>query len=92
MKLNTTQFEAIAIKVLENWKKANLIHFKVDEKLVLHRMIEALRADYQKELDLEKEVNKMLDQLERTNPGDFQRYKMYPMLKQKLAKEKKVIL
>jgi hypothetical protein len=92
MKLNTTQFEAIAIKVLENWKKANLIHFKVDEKVVLNRMIEALRADYQKELDLEKEVNKMLDQLERTNPGDFQRYKMYPMLKQKLAKEKKVIL
>jgi hypothetical protein len=92
MKLNTAQFETIAVKVLENWKKANLIHFKVDEKVVLNRMIEALKEDYQKELDLEKDVNKMLDQLERTNPGDFQRYKMYPLLKQKMAKEKKVIL
>ena len=41
---------------------------------------------------IEKEVNKMLDQLERSHSGEFQRYKMYPILKQKLAKERKIIL
>lgn len=92
MKLTTTQLQVIASKVLEAWKKQNLVIFKEDEKKVLNRMIEAIRADYQKELDLEVEINKMLDQLERTNSGEFQRFKMYPLLKKQLAKEKKVIL
>ncbi len=92
MKLTTSQLQVIATKVLEAWKKQNLITFKEDEKKVLNRMIEAIRADYQKELDLEAEVNKMLDQLERSHSGEFQRYKMYPLLKKQLAKERKVIL
>jgi len=92
MKLTTSQLHAIASKVLETWKKQNLVVFKQDEKKVLDRMTQALRADYQKELDLELEVNKMLDQLERTNSGEFQRFKMYPLIKRQLAKDKKVIL
>ena len=77
---------------MKAWKDNHVIEFKVDEKKVLSTMMDALKVDYQKELDLEKEVNQMLDKLERSNSGEFQRYKMYPMLKQKLAKEKKVIL
>ncbi len=92
MKLTQLQVETIANKVLNQWKKQNLITFKVDEKKVLSRMIEELKKDLQKEQDLELEVNRMLDQLERSNPGEFQRYKMYPILKKKMAKEKKVIL
>lgn len=92
MKLTQLQIEVIANKVLEHWKKQNLITFKVDEKKVLARMIEEIKKDLQKEQDLEHEVNRMLDQLERSNPGEFQRYKMYPILKKKIAKEKKVIL
>jgi len=92
MKLTQLQIEVIANKVLDQWKKQNLITFKVDEKKVLARMIEELKKDLQKEQDLEREVNRMLDDLERSNPGEFQRYKMYPILKKKIAKEKKVIL
>ncbi|MFN8791847.1 MAG: DUF507 family protein [Bdellovibrionales bacterium] len=92
MKLTTSQLQIIATKVFELWKKNHVVVFKDDEKKVLNRMIEALKADYQKELDLEADVNKMLDQLERTNPGEFQRFKMYPLIKKQLAKEKKVIL
>ncbi len=92
MKLTQLQVETIASKVLNQWKKQNLITFKVDEKKVLNRMIEELKKDLQKEQELELEVNRMLDQLERSNPGEFQRYKMYPILKKKMAKEKKVIL
>jgi hypothetical protein len=92
MKLSNQHLEVIVNKVLKIWKEQNVIQFKVDEKKVYSRMLDALKADLQKELDLEKDVNKMLDDLERSNSGQFQRFKMYPMLKNKLAKEKKVIL
>lgn len=92
MKLTQNQFESLVTKVFDAWKKNNVVTFKEDEKKVFQRAIEVLKADLQKEIDLEKEVHKMLDDLERTNQGQFQRHKMYPMLKQKLAQQKKVIL
>lgn len=92
MKLNANQIQKLAEKVLQHWKQNNLVHFKQDEKKVLARMIEIVANDYARETALEREVNAMLDNLERSNPGEFQRFKMFQMLKQKLAKEKKVIL
>jgi hypothetical protein len=84
--------EKVAEKVLDHWKKQNLVTFKEDEKKVFARMTEVLRQDLQKESDLEREVHRMLDELENTHRGEFQRSKMYPILKKKLAKERKVIL
>jgi len=92
MKLTPLQMQKLVEKVFEQWKKNNVIIFKEDEKKVFARAVEAIKMDYQKEAELEVEVNKMLDQLERTNSGEFQRYKMYPILKQKLAKERKIVL
>ena len=92
MKLSSTQIQVLAEKILHNWKTQNIAIFKEDEKKVLARAVEILKADYAREEALEKEVHAMLDKLEDSNPGEFQRYKMFPMLKQKLAKEKKVIL
>lgn len=92
MKLSSNQIQQLAEKILDHWKKQNLIEFKVDEKVVLARAAQIIQEDYDREAKLEKDVNAMLDQLERTNSGEFQRYKMYPILKQKLAKERKVIL
>lgn len=84
--------QKIVEKVFEAWKKNNVIIFKEDEKKVFARALEVIKADYQRESDLDRDVNQMLDQLERTNSGEFQRYKMYPILKQKLAKERKIVL
>lgn len=92
MKLTANQIQLLAEKILDQWKKQNLIEFKVDEKKVLARAAAIIQEDYDRETQLERDVNAMLDQLERTNSGEFQRYKMYPILKQKLAKERKVIL
>lgn len=92
MKLTAGQIQALAQKVLSHWKNNNIVTFKSDESVVFNRIVEIIKLELQKEIDLDREVNKMLDSLERTNPGEFQRYKMYPLLKQKLAKEKKVIL
>jgi hypothetical protein len=92
MKLTPLQMQKLTEKVFETWKKNNVIVFKDDEKKVFARVLEVIKQDYQNEAALDAEVNKMLDQLERTNSGEFQRFKMYPILKQKLAKERKIVL
>ncbi|WP_413288957.1 DUF507 family protein [Bdellovibrio sp. HCB337] len=92
MKLTAQQIQVLAEKILNQWKKQNLIVFKEDEKKVLARMIEIIKEDYDREAALDRDVNAMLDELEKSNPGEFQRFKMFPILKQKLAKERKVIL
>jgi hypothetical protein len=92
MKLSTTQLQMIASKVLENWKQQHIVVFKADEKVVLERMNAILRAEIQKEIDLDRDVNQKLEELERTNAGQFERYKMYPLLRKQMAKERKLIL
>lgn len=92
MKLTPNQLQSIVERVFKHWKQKNIVTFKDDEKKVLQRGLELLKAELQKEADLDKEVNKKLDELERTNPGEFQRHKMFQLMKAKLAKEKKVIL
>lgn len=92
MKLNSTQIHRLSEIIFNEWKKSSLIQFKVDEKLILKKIIEIIQADYQREADLDKEVFKMVEQLEKSHSGEFQRYKMIPLLKQKLAKERKIIL
>lgn len=92
MKLTPQQLQALASKVMAHWQKSNLVRLKADEKVVVEKMVSLLREEVQKEADLEKAVHAMLDQLERSHGGQFERHKMYPMLKAKLAKERKVIL
>ena len=92
MKLTPLQMQKLVEKIFDHWKKANVVTFKEDEKKVLARAVEVIKLNYQQESELDKDVFKMLDDLERTNSGEFQRHKMFPILKQKLAKERKIIL
>lgn len=92
MKINQKHIEALVKKVMDSWKSNNVIIFKDTEAKAFEKAVSYLVADYQKEIDLDREVIKMLDQLERSNAGEFERYKMQPILKKKLAKERKVIL
>lgn len=92
MKMTPLQLQALAKTVLKHWQKDNVVRLKADEKAVLEKMTAILRAEVQKEVDLERDVHAMLDQLERSHGGQFERHKMYPMLKAKVAKERKVIL
>lgn len=82
----------IVTLVFEAWKKQNVVTFKEDEAKAHTRAFEAIEDNFWDELELEDDVNKMLDDLERQHGGEFQRGKMYHLLKQKLAKERKFIL
>jgi hypothetical protein len=92
MKLTPLQMQKLIEKIFDQWKKQNLIVFKEDEKKVFARAMDALKADIHKEEQLDRDVMSVLDQLERSNPGEFQRHKMFPLLKQKMAKERKMVL
>lgn len=92
MKLTTSQIQRLAEKILNQWKSQSLITFKVDEKVVLNTIVDAITNDFKREEQLDHDVNALMDQMEKSYEGQFQRHKMFPMLKQKLAKERKIIL
>lgn len=78
--------------ILSELKSQQLVTFKEKEEKVFQRAIELLKDDFRREAALDQEVQKMMDELERQSPGSFQRYKMFPLLKKRLAKEKGIIL
>lgn len=92
MKLTTSQIQRLADKVLYQWKIQNLITFKVDEKVVLKTIVDCITEEFKKEENLDREISGMIDELQRQHGSEFQRHKMFPILKQKLAKERKIIL
>ncbi|OFZ30498.1 MAG: hypothetical protein A2622_08845 [Bdellovibrionales bacterium RIFCSPHIGHO2_01_FULL_40_29] len=92
MKLTTSQIQRLSEKILNQWKKENLITFKSDEKVVLSTINESITAEFKMEDNLDREVMGMIDELQRQHGSEFQRHKMFPILKQKLAKERKIIL
>jgi len=92
MKVSEKQMKRMAEAILRGLKEQQVIQFKEKEDAVVDRAFAIIRSDFHRERELDVEVNKMMDDLERQNPGEFQRYKMFPMLKKRLAKEKGIIL
>jgi hypothetical protein len=92
MKLTPNQINHLVDLIFKGWQKTNIATFKVDEKKAFERAVNLIKEEFNKEAELEKEVNKKLDELERTNAGEFQRHKMFHMLKAKLAKDRKIVL
>lgn len=92
MKVSDKMIQRLVQSVFRALKEQNSITFKVKEDQVFRRACEIISHEYTKETRLDEEVNRMMDDLERQNPGEFQRYKMFPMLKKRLAKEKGIIL
>ena len=92
MKLSSMEIEKMVRKVFDALKSNNVAQFKSPEDKVFKRAVELVKEELEKETQLEKEVNSMMDELERQNPNNFERYKMFPLLKKKLAKQKGIIL
>ena len=82
----------LAQLIFKEWSKHDVVEWKADEKKIASHIHHIISMDLQKEKELEKEVNNMLDDLEKTHTGQFERYKMYPLLKKKMAQKKGIIL
>ncbi len=92
MKLTKIQMEQIARAVIDELKSSKQLVFKAPEEKVYTRAFELVREDFERESKLDREVNAMLDELEKKSPGEFQRFKMFPLLKKKLAQQKGIVL
>lgn len=93
MKITESQMKRMASAIMNGLKAQQSIEvFKEKEETVFERAFEIIRADFFRERELDQEVHKMMDDLERQNPNGFERYKMFPMLKKRLAKEKGIVL
>ena len=92
MTLQPVQIDRLVHNVINRLKEKELIVFKQPEKQVIARAIELVTLDFKKEDDLVKEVHRMMDDLEKQNPGGFERHKMFPLLKARLAKQKGIVL
>ncbi len=78
--------------IFKELKEGSLIEFKTKEEAAFKRAIEIVNQDFEREKDLDEEVNQMMDDLERQQGADFQRYKMFPLLKKRLAEKKGIVL
>ncbi len=82
----------LAFLIIKEWEKSNLVTYPQGIDIVKQQINLILSEELKKEQQLDKQVQIMLDQLEKTHSHNFERYKMYPLLKKKLAEKKGVIL
>ena len=90
-KLTSSQIQRLTDKILFQWKSQNLITLKADEKVILQAIKDAILKNISEEQAIEKEAQNMLLAMEQQGQ-EFQKGKMFHLLKQKIAKEKKFIL
>jgi hypothetical protein len=94
MRLKEDQIDRLAEKVLADLTAADLIILKKERGVILAGIKEAVRADIKVEEDLEKDAESLLEQTLRSMGGnaDIDRHRMLRMIKEKLAKDRKIVL
>jgi hypothetical protein len=94
MRLKEDQIDRLAEKVLVDLTAADLIILKKERGVILAGIKEAVRADIKVEEDLEKDAESLLEQTLRSMRGnaDIDRHRMLRMIKEKLAKDRKIVL
>lgn len=92
MRMTDKQVQRLVHFVFKSLKDSENVEFKQKEDQVFDRAVAIIKEELQREVALDREVNAMMDDLERQNPGSFERYKMFPLLKKRLAKEKGMVL
>ena len=93
MHLRDEQIGRLAEKVLGDLERAGLITEKQGKGTILAAIKSAVLADLKVEETLERDAEALLEQTLRSVGGDgIDRHKMLRMIKEKLAKERKIVL
>jgi len=94
MKLKDDQIARLADQVLAALDHAGLITLKAERGKALVAMKNAIAADVRQEAELERDAERLLEQTLRSMGGGagIDRQKMLRMVKEKLAKERKIVL
>ena len=94
VRLKDDQIDRLAEKVLADLTAADLILLKKERGVILAGMKEAVKADIMAEESLERDAALLLEQTLRSmrGGGDIDKHKMLRMIKEKLAKDRKIVL
>ena len=94
MHLKDDQIIRLAEKVLDDLVAAKLITLKKERGKLVQAIREALAADQKTEESLERDAERLLEQSLAAMGGGagIDRHKMLRMIKEKLAKERKIVL
>lgn len=95
MRLKDEQIAKLADKILADLTTADLIRLKRERGAILAGIKGAIAADLSMEATLEKDAENLLEQTLRSMgsaASGIDRHKMLRMIKEKLAKERKIVL
>jgi hypothetical protein len=92
MKLKDRSLQLLARELCATWSEHGALLFKVEPEKIQSLIVNTLKANLAEEAALDEEVHRKLEELERSHGGEFDRHKMFPMLKRKLAEERGFIL
>ncbi|MBT0665036.1 DUF507 family protein [Geobacter pelophilus] len=95
MRLKDEQIHRLAEKVITDLSTAGLIKLKSERGAALNAVKNAITADLKAEEALERDAENLLDQTLRSmgsGAASIDRHKMFRMIKEKLAKERKIVL
>ena len=94
MRLKEEQISRLAEKILADLTAGRLITMKQERGVLLAGIKSAITGDLKAEEALEKDAEKLLDQTLAAMGGktEIDRHKMLRMIKEKLAKDRKMVL
>jgi hypothetical protein len=95
MRLKDDQIHRLADKVISDLTSAGLISLKTERGAALNAVKAAITGDLKGEEVLERDAENLLDQTLRSmgsGAAGIDRHKMFRMIKDKLAKERKIVL
>lgn len=95
MRLKDDQIHRLAEKVLNDLTTARQITMKKERGTILAAVKGAIAGDLKAEQDLERDAETLLEQNLRAlghGAADIDRHRMLKMIKEKLAKDRKIVL
>jgi hypothetical protein len=93
MKLTQEEIHRIVKRLAKEWKGQQLIYPKTTDHLLVEKLNEIFIKELRIEDDLNKEVEQLLEKYEKQfQSGALDRRKMYNMVKAQLVKERKIVL
>ncbi len=92
MKMTQNQIDSLVRRVLLELEKKKLVTFNKTREAILAKGKEIILGDFAKEAKLEEEVGRMLDDIEKEQTDQFERHRMFKMLKKKIAEERGIVL
>lgn len=95
MRLKEEQIRHLAEKIYADLEAEQLVTPRSNKKGAVEGILATIRSDMERELTLERDAERILDETVRAmgrTAGDIDRRKMLRMIKEKLAKERKIVL